>query len=56
MITMFSIDQNQKKPFLWAGVLLILFTGILTFSMGSSIITALIAVIGLVLILIWRFA
>jgi len=53
---MVSLNQKQKNTFLWAGVLLILFMGILTIFQGSSPITALIAIIGLILILIWKFA
>lgn len=53
---MVSLNQQQKNIFLWVGVLLILIMGVLTFLQGSSPITALIAIIGLVLILIWKFA
>jgi hypothetical protein len=53
---MVSLNQGQKNIFLWAGVLLILIMGILTILQSSSPITALIAIIGLILILIWKFA
>lgn len=53
---MISLNEQQKNIFLWAGVLLILFTGILTLLQGSSAFTAIIAIIGLILILIWKFA
>jgi len=53
---MISLNQKQKNIFLWAGALLILLMGILTILQGSSPITALIGIIGLILILIWKFA
>ncbi len=53
---MISLYKPQKNIFLWAGVLLIFFMGIITYLQGSSWITALIAIIGLILILIWKFA
>lgn len=53
---MISLNEQQKRVFLWAGVLLILIMGILTILQGSSAITALIAIVGLILILIWKFA
>ena len=53
---MIQLDKQQKNVFLWAGVLLILFMGILTIYQGSSMITATIAIIGLVCVSIWKFA
>lgn len=53
---MISLNQDFKDIFLCAGVLLIIFMGILTILQGSSLITVIIAVIGLVLILIWKSA
>ncbi|MGZ7066766.1 MAG: hypothetical protein ACXVH2_06650 [Methanobacterium sp.] len=52
---MISLNQ-EKNIFLWAGVLLLLLSGILTLLQSSSVYTALIAIIALVLILIWKFA
>ncbi|MGB9936281.1 MAG: hypothetical protein ACPK7O_01035 [Methanobacterium sp.] len=53
---MTSLTEQQKRIFLWIGVLLLLFGGIWAMVQGSSPITAIIAIIGLVLILIGRFA
>ncbi len=53
---MISLNEKQKKLFLWIGVLLILFGGILAILLGSSPITAIMAIIGFILIIIWKFA
>lgn len=52
---MISLNERYKKLFLWIGVLLIVFGGVLATFQGSSPITAAIAVIGLILIIIWKF-
>jgi uncharacterized membrane protein YkvI len=53
---MISLNEQQKKLFLWVGVIMLLFGGILAMLQGSSPITAVIAIIGFILILIWKFA
>jgi uncharacterized membrane protein YkvI len=53
---MISLNEQQKKLFLWIGVILILFGGILAILQGSSPITASIAIIGFILIFVWIFA
>jgi hypothetical protein len=53
---MISLNEKQKKLFLWIGAILLLFGGILAILQGSSPITAIIAIIGFILILIWKFA
>jgi uncharacterized membrane protein YkvI len=53
---MISLNEQQKKLFLWIGVIMLLFGGILAILQGSSPITAIIAIIGFILILVWKFA
>ena len=53
---MMSLNKQQKNIFLWVGVLLILLMGILTIYQESSVTTAIIAIIGLIFVLIWKFA
>jgi hypothetical protein len=53
---MISLNEKQKKLFLWVGVIMLLFGGILAMLQGSSPTTAIIAIIGFILILIWKFA
>ena len=53
---MTSLTEQQKKIILGVGVLLLLTGGIWAIIQGSSPITAVIAIIGLLLILIGKFA
>jgi len=53
---MTSLTKQQKRISLWVGVLLLLTGAIWAMIQGSSPITAVVAIIGLVLILIGRFA
>ncbi|WP_414469968.1 hypothetical protein [Methanobacterium sp. ACI-7] len=53
---MISLTEQQKRISLWIGVLLLLFGGIWAIIQGSSPITAGIAIIGFILILIWKLA
>jgi len=53
---MTSLTKQQKRISLWVGVLLLLTGAIWAMIQGSSPITAVVAIIGLLLILIGRFA
>jgi hypothetical protein len=54
-MTSLKKQTKNNRILLWAGVIILLFGSVLTILYSSSIITATIAVIGVILVLIWRF-
>lgn len=54
-MTSLKKQRKNNRILLWTGVIVLLFGSVLTLLYSSSMITAIIAFIGLILIIMWKF-